>query len=110
MNYNGLLAITITTVLIRSKEKLRKFKNIPPFTLRIGSDKPLSTLHRSALIMSLFSLTRWYCGAGVTCPHGNVHDVGSNPAATRNENQTLGTPLQKVAQWSGQDLSGRLAM
>ena len=38
-------------------------------------------------------------------PHGNVHDVGSNPAATRNENQTLGTPLHKVAQWSGQDLS-----
>ena len=49
-------------------------------------------------------------GEAVTCLHGNVHDVGSNPAATRNENQTLGTPLQKVAQWSGQDLSGRPVM
>ena len=27
-----------------------------------------------------------------------------------NEKWTLGTPLQKVAQWSGQDLSGRPAM
>ena len=49
-------------------------------------------------------------GATVTRPHGNVQDVGSNPAVSRNENQTLGTPLQKVAQWSGQDLSGRPAM
>ena len=43
-------------------------------------------------------------------PPRNDKDVGSNPAATRNENQTLGTPLQKVAQWSGQDLSGRPVM
>ena len=46
----------------------------------------------------------------VTHPHGNVQDVGSNPAGARNENQTLGTPLQKVAQWFGQDLSGRPTM
>ena len=38
-----------------------------------------------------------------------VQDVGSNPAGARNQNQTLGTPLQKVAQWSGQNLSGRPA-
>ena len=43
-------------------------------------------------------------------PHGDVQDVGSNPAGARNENQTLGTPLQKVAQWSVRDLSGRPAM
>ena len=48
--------------------------------------------------------------AAVLRPHGNVQNVGSNPAAARNENQTLGTPLQKVAQWSGQDLSGRPAV
>ena len=39
-------------------------------------------------------------GAVVARPHGNTQDVGSNPAVTRKENQTLGTPLQKVAQWS----------
>ena len=44
-------------------------------------------------------------GAAVKRLHGNVQDVGSNPAVTRNENQTLGTPLQKVAQWSGQDVT-----
>ena len=49
-------------------------------------------------------------GAAVTRLHGNIQDVGSNPADERNENQTLGTTLQKVAQWSGQDLSGRPAM
>ena len=43
--------------------------------------------------------------AAVTRPHGNVHDVGSNPAAARKENQTLGTPLQKVAQWSEHRIS-----
>ena len=48
--------------------------------------------------------------AAVTRPHGNIQDVGSNPAGARNGNQTLGTPLQKVAQCSGQDLSGRSAM
>ena len=42
-----------------------------------------------------------------SCYH---RDVGLNPTTTRNENQTLRTPLQKVAQWSGQDLSGRPAM
>ena len=46
----------------------------------------------------------------VTRPHGNAQDVGSNPAAARNEKRTSGTPLQKVAQWSGQDLSGRPVM
>ena len=50
-------------------------------------------------------------GAVVARPHGNVQDMGSNPAVTKNENQTLGgIPPQKVAQWSGQDLSGRPAM
>ena len=49
--------------------------------------------------------------AAVPCPHGNDQDVGSNPAAARNERQISGDPLhRKVAQWSGQDLSGRLAM
>ena len=39
-------------------------------------------------------------------------DVGSNPAATRNEKTDIGKipHAQKVAQWSGQDLSGRPAM
>ena len=45
-------------------------------------------------------------GAAGTRPHGNVQ----NSAAARNKNQTLRTPLQKVAQGSGQDLSGRPAM
>ena len=39
-------------------------------------------------------------GAAVRRPHGNVHDVGSNPAATRNKNGHWEAPLQKVAQWS----------
>ena len=43
-------------------------------------------------------------------PHCYHKDVGSNPITTRNKNQTLGTPPQKVAQWSGQDLSGRPVM
>ena len=43
-------------------------------------------------------------------PHCNNEDVGLNPTTTRNENQTLGGPLQKVAQGSEQDLSGRPAM
>ena len=47
-------------------------------------------------------------GIAVTRPYGNVHDVSSNPAAARNEKWTLGTSLQTVAQWSRQDLSGRL--
>ena len=42
--------------------------------------------------------------------HCYHRDVGSNPTTTRNENQTLGTPLQKVVQGPGQDLSGRPAM
>ena len=42
--------------------------------------------------------------------HCYHRDVGSNPTTTRNENQTLGTSLQKVAQGSEQDLSGRPAM
>ena len=37
-------------------------------------------------------------GAAVKRLHGNVQDMVSNPAVTRNENQPLGTPLQKVAQ------------
>ena len=36
----------------------------------------------------------------VTRSHCNDKDVGSNPAATRNENGHWGGPLQKVAQWS----------
>ena len=43
-------------------------------------------------------------------PHCNNKDVGFNPTTTRNENQTLGDPLQKVVQGSEQDLSGRPAM
>ena len=34
-------------------------------------------------------------GVAVMHPHGNVQDVGSNPAATRNEKQTLGDPLHR---------------
>ena len=48
--------------------------------------------------------------AAVKCLHGNFQDVGSNPAAARNKNLTLRTPLQEVARGSGQDLSGRPAM
>ena len=45
------------------------------------------------------------------CPPPNDKDVGSNPAVTRNEKTDIGgSPPQKVAQWSGQDLSGRPAM
>ena len=43
-------------------------------------------------------------------PHSNDKDVGSDPTAARYEKRTLGTPLQKVAQGSEQDLSGRPAM
>ena len=50
-------------------------------------------------------------GVAVTRSHGKDQDVGSNPATARNEKRTLGDPPpQKVAQWSGQDLSGRPAM
>ena len=51
-------------------------------------------------------------GADVTRLHGNHQDVGSNPATARNEKiRHWGTPpAQKVAQGSGQDLSGRPAM
>ena len=48
--------------------------------------------------------------AAVTHPHVKVRDVSLNPAGARNQKRTLGTPLQKVAQWSGRDLSGRPAM
>ena len=34
-------------------------------------------------------------GVVVRRPHGNVQDVGSNPAANRNEKQTLGDPLHR---------------
>ena len=44
-------------------------------------------------------------------PRRNDKDVGSNPAVTRNGKTDIGgPPAQKVAQWSGQDLSGRPAM
>ena len=50
-------------------------------------------------------------GAAVTRPHGIQEDVGSNPAAARNEkNRHWEAPLQKVAQWSEQDLNGRPGM
>ena len=36
-------------------------------------------------------------GTAVTRPHGNQLDVGSNPAAARNEKTDIGqTPAQKV--------------
>ena len=38
-------------------------------------------------------------GSAVTHPHGNHQDVGSNPAAARNEKTDIGqTPAQKVPQ------------
>ena len=44
-------------------------------------------------------------------PLPNHKDVGSNPAAARNENTDFGqTPAQKVPQIVWQDLSGRPAM
>ena len=46
----------------------------------------------------------------VKCPHCYDEDVVLNPTTARNESQTLETPLQKVAQGSEQDLSGRPAM
>ena len=42
--------------------------------------------------------------------HCDHKDLGLNPTTTGNENQTLGLPLYKVAQWSGQDLSERPVM
>ena len=48
----------------------------------------------------------------VPCLKGQIGNQSSaavtrpNPAGTRNENQPLGTPQQKIAQRSGQDLSG----
>ena len=47
----------------------------------------------------------------VTRPPCNDKDMGLNPAGTRNgKNRHWEGPLKKVAQWSRQDLSGRLAM
>ena len=43
----------------------------------------------------------------VGSPQCNHKDQGSSPTTTINENQTLGDPLQNVAQGAGQDLSGR---
>ena len=40
----------------------------------------------------------------------NDEDVGLNPTTTISLNRTLGGPLQKVAEGSEQDLSGRQAM
>ena len=42
--------------------------------------------------------------------HCNDKDGGSNPAVSRNEDRTLGDPLQMVAHGFKQDLSGRPAM
>ena len=49
-------------------------------------------------------------GAVVARPHGNTQDVGSNPAVTRNEKQTLGDPPTEGSPMVQQDLSGRPAM
>ena len=47
----------------------------------------------------------------VTRPHCNDKDVGSNPAAARNENWTLGkAPCTEGAPVVQQDLNGRPAM
>ena len=59
---------------------------------------------------SQWMMFRGQSNAAVTRPHCNVRDVGLTPAATRNENGYWETPPKKVAQWSGQDLSGRPAM
>ena len=45
----------------------------------------------------------------VTCPHCNDKDVGSNPAATRNEKWTWEAPTED-SPIVRQDLSGRPAM
>ena len=49
-------------------------------------------------------------GAVVAHPHGNTQDMGSNPAATRNEKQILGDPPTEGSPMVQQDLSRRPAM
>ena len=53
----------------------------------------------------MFEMLYFICNLGgqdrvvVKCPLGNDQDLGSNPAATRNENTDFGqTPAQKVPQ------------
>ena len=49
-------------------------------------------------------------GAAVKCPHGSDQDVGSNPAAARNEKWTFGGPPTEGSPMVQQDLNGRPAM
>ena len=49
-------------------------------------------------------------GTAVRRPHGNDQDMGSNPAATRNEKWALGGPPTEGSPMVQQDLSGRPAM
>ena len=49
-------------------------------------------------------------GVAVTRPHGNHQDVGSNPAAARNEKRTLGGPPTEGSPMVQQDLNGIPAM
>ena len=60
-------------------------------------------------IFARYSLNMYICrcmgiqsGAAVRRPHGMHQDVGSNPAAARNEKTHIGqTPAQKVPQLCG---------
>ena len=62
--------------------------------------------------MHTFTGGRGQSGAAVTHSHGNDQDVGSNPAAARNENWTLGTPHRRCpnspagSQWKTDDVKG----
>ena len=50
-------------------------------------------------------------GVAVTRPHGNHQDVGFESCYCQKRKSDIGgPPAQKVAQGSGQDLSGRPAM
>ena len=73
-------------------------------------EKPLSSMLIMYHIQFISINLGGQSGAAVRRPHGYVHDVGSHPAATRNEKRTLGGPPTEGAPMVQQDLSGRPAM
>ena len=57
-----------------------------------GGLSKLQPVFKTCILLVHTSDSKWRCqsSAAVTRPHGNVQDVGLNPAGARNENQTLG--------------------
>ena len=73
----------------------------------------LHTFHKQVTNVSqrVFVILGGQSGAAVRRPHGKHQDVGSNPAAARNEkNRPWADPCTEGVPIVWQDLSGRQAM